>query len=82
MAMRRGNKARADSDPPDVTNMNHATDISETASILEDAASPSQASSSHSKKEAKTVKVALPGARRVQSAIKKKKATPDLVSKD
>lgn len=91
--MRRGTKTRSDSDSPDLTNMNHSTDVSETTSILEDGAtSHSLASASHSKtshgkhhdgdskKEAKTVKVALPGAKKVQSAVKKKKSTPDLVS--
>lgn len=78
--MRRGTKTRSDSESPDLTNMNHSTDISETTSILEDGATPSIASSSHSKKEAKTVKVALPGVKKVQSAAKKKKSTPDLVS--
>lgn len=80
-AMRRGTKTRSDSESPDLSNMNHSTDISETTSILEDGATPSSiASSSHSKKEAKTVKVALPGVKKVQSAVKKKKSTPDLVS--
>lgn len=79
--MRRGTKTRSDSESPDLSNMNHSTDISETTSILEDGATPSSiASSSHSKKEAKTVKVALPGVKKVQSAVKKKKSTPDLVS--
>ena len=90
-AMRRGTKTRSDSDSPDLTNMNHSTDVSETTSILEDGAT-SSASASHSKashgkhhdgdskKEAKTVKVALPGAKKVQSAVKKKKSTPELVS--
>lgn len=89
--MRRGTKTRADSDSPDLANINH-TDASDTTSILEDGAtSPSTTSASHSKsghgkhhdgdskKEAKTVKVALPGAKKVQSAVKKKKSTPDLV---
>lgn len=88
--MRRGTKTRSDSDSPDLTNMNHTTDGSETTSILEDGATStsfSHSKSGHgkhdsdSKKEAtKTVKVALPGAKKVQSAVKKKKSTPDLVS--
>ena len=91
--MRRGTKTRSDSDSPDHTNMNHTADASESTSILEDGAtSPTASSSSHSKsghgkhdgdskKEAKTVKVALPGAKKVQSAVKKKKSTPDLVNR-
>ena len=89
--MRRGTKSRSDSDSPDLTNMNHSTDVSETTSILEDGAtstaSAPHSKSSHgkhhdgdSKKEAKTIKIALPGAKKVQSAAKKKKSTPELVS--
>ena len=88
--MRRGTKTRSDPDSPDLANMNHSTDVSETTSILEDGAtstaSAPHSKSSHgkhdgdSKKEAKTVKVALPGAKKIQSAVKKKKSTPELVS--
>lgn len=91
MMIRRGTKTRSDSDSPDL--MNHATDASDTTSILEDGAtSPTASFTSHSKsghskhdgdsrREAKTVKVALPGAKKVQPAAKKKKCTPDLVFK-
>ena len=91
MMIRRGTKTRSDSDFPDL--MNHATDASDTTSILEDGAtSPTASFTSHSKsghskhdgdsrRETKTVKVALPGAKKVQPAAKKKKSTPDLVFK-
>lgn len=89
--MRRGTKTRSDPDSPDLANMNHSTEVSETTSILEggatSTASAPHSKSSHgkhhdgdSKKEAKTVKVALPGAKKIQSAVKKKKSTPELVS--
>ena len=89
MMIRRGTKTRSDSDSPDL--MNHTTDASDTTSILEDGAtSPTASFISHSKsghskhdgdsrREAKTVKVALPGAKKPQSAAKKKKSSPDLV---
>lgn len=87
--MRRGTKTRSDSDSPDLTNMNHANDASEplTTSLLDEGAT-SPLSASHSKsgkhegdsKKERVVKVALPGAKKAQSAAKKKKSTPDLVS--
>ena len=87
--MRRGTKTRSDSDSPDLTNMNHANDASEplTSSMLDEGAT-SPLSASHSKsgkhegdsKKERVVKVALPGAKKAQSAAKKKKSTPDLVS--
>lgn len=86
--MRRGTKTRSDSDSPDLTNMNHANDASEplTTSMLDEGAT-SPLSASHSKsgkhegdsKKERVVKVALPGAKKAQSAAKKKKSTPDLV---
>lgn len=87
--MRRGTKTRSDSDSPDLTNMNHSNDASEplTTSMLDEGAT-SPLSASHSKsgkhegdsKKERVVKVALPGAKKAQSAAKKKKSTPDLVS--
>ena len=88
--MRRGTKTRADSDSPDITNMHHANDTSEsvsTTSVLDDGAT-SPPASSHSKsgkhegdsKKDRVVKVALPGAKKAQSAAKKKKSSPDFVS--
>lgn len=84
--MRRGTKTRSDSDSPDITNMNHANDGAESSMLDEGATSPSSGTS-HSKsgkhedsKKERVVKVALPGAKKAQSAAKKKKSTPDLVS--
>lgn len=87
--MRRGTKTRSDSDSPDLTNMNHANDASESlgTSMLDEGATSPLASHSKSggkhegdSKKERVVKVALPGAKKAQSAAKKKKSTPDLVS--
>lgn len=85
--MRRGTKTRSDSDSPDLTNMNHANESAESTSMLDEGAT-SPLASSHSRsskhegdsKKDRVVKVALPGAKKAQSAAKKKKSTPDLVS--
>ena len=87
--MRRGTKARSDSDSSDLTNMYHNNEGPEAvnASVLEEAAtspvwSPHSKGSKHegdSKKE-KTVTVALPGVKKSQPTVKKKRSAPaDLV---
>ena len=87
--MRRGTKSRADSDSPDLTNMNHANDAGDSVStsMLDEGATSPSSAASHSKsgkhedsKKERVVKVSLPGAKKAQSAAKKKKSTPDLVS--
>lgn len=86
--MRRGTKTRADSDTPDLTNMNHTNESGDSVNtgMLDEGATSISSGTSHSKsgkhddsKKERVVKVALPGAKKAQSAAKKKKSTPDLV---